>query len=354
MKMSRKIQVKVIDRRSRGRFELRWPGGGRYASATTKAEAYREAFELEQRLNNPTHEVLSWEKACTAYEDWHLAEWSEDHRKAWGTARRRFEAWANGAVPDVPDITNYLLAAFVADVSRSVAPASIRTYCRYLRGFFNWCRYQDWIEKAPQFKLARQKRGAKRSRGRPLTGEEFDRMLAKIPEVVGPSAAASWELLCRGLWESSLRLSEAMELHWTSGPVRIDFPIIKFVEGDKGGHFGLPITRELWALIEGMPQRGHVFRPQLSKGVTRSRDTWCHRIGDFGRAAGIIVSVNAQGKKKFASAHDLRRSFLENWRGKVPLDVLQIMARHESIETTKRYYLGDEAQRVAAAIWQPT
>ena len=57
------------------------------------------------------------------------------------------------------------------------------------------------------------------------------------------------------------------------------------------------------------------------------------------------------GKLKFASAHDLRRSFGERWAMRVLPQVLQEMMRHESIETTMRYYVGQNAERTADALW---
>jgi len=58
------------------------------------------------------------------------------------------------------------------------------------------------------------------------------------------------------------------------------------------------------------------------------------------------------GKVKYASTHDLRRSFGERWAGRVMPTVLQGLMRHESIETTLRYYVGRNAQSVAAVLWQ--
>ena len=349
--MKKPTKVEVMFRKSRGRWVLRWPGHERYAEANTAAEAYREAFALEKQLNSGT--VLSWAQACDLYEEMHRDEWSDDHLKTWGVVRRRFEAFQG--VDSVADVTNTLLAGFASALTGKVSPTTIRTYSRYLTGFFRWCKYQEWIVVVPEFRLSRRKRGTKRARGRPLTTEEFERMLHKIPSVVGEKYAPSWEHFCKGLWESSLRLSEALNLHWSTGPVVVNAAdkVIEFTH-DKGGHSGLPITRDLWDLIEPYQRRGgHVFRPKLARGgETRSRSTVGHKVSNFGRAAGIIVGIGENGKKKFASAHDLRRSFAQAWRGKVPMETLQILMRHESSETTKRYYLGDEAKRVAATIWE--
>jgi hypothetical protein len=50
-------------------------------------------------------------------------------------------------------------------------------------------------------------------KGRPICAEEFDKMVAKVAEVVGAEAAKSWKYLLRGAWESALRLDELMHLH---------------------------------------------------------------------------------------------------------------------------------------------
>ena len=54
---------------------------------------------------------------------------------------------------------------------------------------------------------------------------------------------------------------------------------------------------------------------------------------------------------KFASAHDLRRSFGEQWSERVLPKVLMELMRHESIGTTMRFYVGQNAQRTADAAW---
>ncbi|QEG35485.1 hypothetical protein [Bythopirellula goksoeyrii] len=64
--------------------------------------------------------------------------------------------------------------------------------------------------KLPTFDMLKKACGASRKRGRPITGEEFDRMIEVTPKVVGNVAAESWRLLLRRLWTSGLRISEAI------------------------------------------------------------------------------------------------------------------------------------------------
>jgi integrase len=72
-------------------------------------------------------------------------------------------------------------------------------------------------------------------------------------------------------------------------------------------------------------------------------------VAAIGKKAGVIVSTG--GKTKYASAHDLRRSFGERWAVRVMPQVLMELMRHESIETTLKYYVGQNAERTADVLW---
>ena len=55
---------------------------------------------------------------------------------------------------------------------------------------------------------------------------------------------------------------------------------------------------------------------------------------------------------KFASAHDLRRSFGTRWAPRVKPATLQLLMRHRSIETTLKYYVDQDADDVADELWR--
>ena len=74
--------------------------------------------------------------------------------------------------------------------------------------------------------------------------------------------------------------------------------------------------------------------------------------GLIGEAAAIVVHKHAvTGKEKFASLHDLRRTFGHRWAPRVMPAILQELMRHESIETTLKYYTGQDAERAADVLW---
>ena len=71
----------------------------------------------------------------------------------------------------------------------------------------------------------------------------------------------------------------------------------------------------------------------------------------IGKAANVKVAEKG-GKIKFASCHDFRRSFGERWASRVMPNVLQELMRHENIQTTMRYYVGQNAKRTSAILWE--
>ena len=55
---------------------------------------------------------------------------------------------------------------------------------------------------------------------------------------------------------------------------------------------------------------------------------------------------------KFASAHDLRRSFATRWAPRVkPITLMRLM-RHESVQTTMKSYVELDADDVADELWK--
>ena len=57
-------------------------------------------------------------------------------------------------------------------------------------------------------------------------------------------------------------------------------------------------------------------------------------------------------KVKFASAHDLRRSFGTRWARQLMPAQLMVLMRHEDINTTMKYYVDLPASELAEELWQ--
>jgi len=73
----------------------------------------------------------------------------------------------------------------------------------------------------------------------------------------------------------------------------------------------------------------------------------------IGELARVVVNTDPKsGKVKFASAHDLRRSFGNRWAKRIMPAVLQKLMRHESIETTMGYYVDLDADELAEDLYR--
>jgi integrase len=201
-------------------------------------------------------------------------------------------------------------------------------------------------------------KGAKVMRGRPITTEEFERMLEQVEPSVGAAAADDWRFYLQGLWTSGLRLAESLELYWDRQdklhPVLTSrYPMLRIPAELEKGHKErlLPMAPEFARLLETVQEQervGPVFKLTRMNGkVGRpNKDRVSKTVTKIGLRANVRVDA-----KKTASAHDLRRAFGERWAAKLmPAQLMELM-RHESIDTTLSYYVGRNAERTAALLW---
>lgn len=226
-------------------------------------------------------------------------------------------------------------------------------------------------------------------KGRPITGEEFDRMIASVEKTFYPVAIYSkgkpipvelddaekekrtgivtaWQNYLEGLRASGLRLAESLQLHWDrQDRLCVDLegkrPMLRIPAALEKGNQDrvLPMAPEFAALLLAVPEAertGRVFKLLDRRGKPAEfKDDWVSRVvSAIGAKSGVKVNVktvDGQQVVKFASAHDLRRSFGERWAPRVMPQVLKELMRHENIETTLRYYVGRNAQTTADVLW---
>lgn len=267
-----------------------------------------------------------------------------------------------------PDILAYLtpdrLSFFQAQLrAGGRAEPTIRTYLAHLASALKWAVDVGLLTQMPKIQKPKRAKGTKVMKGRPITAEEFERMLEKTESVVGRDASPSWQHYLRGLWWSGLRLSESLCLTWDrQDRLCVDMnskhPMLWIpAELEKGNKDRLmPMAPEFAKLLEKTPtadRRGRVFRLPGLRLDDQPRERWVSAIiSRIGKAANVKVNTNPKtGKVKYASAHDLRRSFGDRWARRVMPQVLKELMRHESIETTMKYYVGVNAQVTAATLW---
>ncbi len=125
-------------------------------------------------------------------------------------------------------------------------------------------------------------------------------------------------------------------------------------EADKGFEARtFPIAPQFVEMLLSIPEdqrTGYVFNPLSKEGTRHNGEVISRLITRLGREAEIRVG-GTDDKPKFASAHDFRRSFGTRWASKATPAILQQMMRHAEISTTMGFYVTQNAETMADAIW---
>jgi integrase len=378
--MSEIITVWVAEFGDRAHYQLQWrdPITNRLRTKSTRIRksglardrkvAERMAGELEAKLNAGEAVIPSrflWKDFRARYEAEVVPGLAPRTGEKIASVFDRFEAEINPR--RVWDVDEKRLSAFVSKLRKGeggrgkLAESTIAGHLAHLKAALNWAKLQKLVAHLPGFpriKRAKMSKGAKVMRGRPITTEEFERMLGKVEDVVGQAAAERWIFFMRGLWASGLRLTESLELYWDQEDklhplLTGKFPMLRIpADLEKGNKERLlPMAPEFAELLSGVPEAersGPVFNLERADGKPGrpAVDRVSKIVSSIGEKAKVRVDV-----KKTASAHDLRRAFGERWAARLmPAQLMELM-RHETIETTLSYYVGRNAERTAAILW---
>ena len=253
------------------------------------------------------------------------------------------------------------------------SPHTVKGYMGAVLSALRWAHLQGWLPTAPKIRGIKTSK-QKSMRGRPITAQEFGKMLRATRAVVGKEAAPSWRFLLRGLWESALRIDELMHVSWdkprTIRPIwsegkhpLLDIPAAMQKNDTDQAIPLLPGFERLLLRVPEAERKGWVFNPEslqlrLSRKVQFNRPNadWVGKIvSRIGKEAGIVVEEadeRTEQSAKYASAHDLRRSCGERLRnaGVPPLVICRVM-RHSSWETTRKHYAPGDVQSDAAVLY---
>ncbi|MCC7422244.1 MAG: site-specific integrase [Planctomycetaceae bacterium] len=392
------FSMTVFKRDGRKYYEAQWidPVSEKKKTKSTKCVTKRDADRFAGKLAAELREGrfkaknrTTWEQVCDRYETEVLP-----------TLSKRTASKTAVVIKAIDRIIapNLITSLNVSEISRfqaglreqGAAEATIKGYLAYLQSILSWAKSQGMIETVPQITMPKRTGTMK---GRPITLEEFDRMLSKVRSVVSPEIVpnataeqrlahadlcdritASWEHLMWGLWWSGLRIGEAAILSWSDDRLlSVDmtgrYPALRFQpEGQKANRYEeSPVAPEFAAFLAETPaadRHGFVFNPLLKNG---RRASLIHALSititAIGEAAGIKVAEKSTRKRdkdgnplpakvKYASAHDLRRSFGFQWSSLVMPATLQQFMRHENVATTMTFSAGRNAEAAADAAYE--
>lgn len=372
--MSDEIKVHVVKYPDRANLVMRYvdPFTGRQVQRSSGTAIHKEAIKAAAKWEDDLHNGR--------YKSPSRVTWAEFREKyetevavglATGTQTRIsgvFDAVEEHINPErVRDINAERLSHYVKKLRKAgLAESTVASHLAHLRAALSYAVEWGYLASLPTLPRQHRVKAIKTMKGRPITLEEFERMLASVEAIVGIDAAPSWKRLLQGLWYSGLRLSEAIALYWD----RDDCPGGKCLEVDLSGRRPmlripadldkgnkeriLPIAPEFAEFLLATPEAertGPVFQ------LTRRRKRYdgemrlihvSATISTIGRKAGVKVNADTG---KTASAHDLRRAFGQRWAARVMPQILMQLMRHEDISTTMKFYVGREAEATADVIW---
>ena len=362
-----KIKVTVTKFADRPCFVMRYVDpvtGKRHArstEATTRREAERAAAKWEAELQEGRYQEssnISWTEFRERYESEKLASLADKTAYSAGSALNHLERLISPR--NLTVLTSTILSKFQAKMRQEgLKETTIATHLRHLRAAMSWAVSMDLLPKVPDFHMPKRAKGLTLMRGRPITTEEFERMIAAVPKV-RPDDARVWVYYLKGLWLSGLRLEESTVLSWDEdAPITVDLsgrrPRLRiYAEAEKGHQDRLlPMTPDFAQFLLQTPRAARAGLVFNLVGYYAKGQMTPPRIGriisEIGRRAGVVVKKSAG---KFASAHDLRRSFGTRWAPRVKPATLQLLMRHRSIETTLKYYVAQDADEIADELWK--
>lgn len=346
-------RVKVVSVERYDRFVFRWHDGQRWREKITdipdtprnRRVAERAAVEFESTLFANS----DWQTFIRDYTAHRLDNLSDQYRRIFHTVVSLLEEICG--IPNCPgDVDSKSLMSFATQLrERGKRPATVESYLKTLRAGLNWGEQHGYLSSAPRVSTINPGKRSSGMRARPITTEEYERILSVVPNV-RPRDEDVWVDYLQGLWLSGLRLSESVELSWDweagfSVDLSGSFPSFRILaEHEKGRRDRvLPMAPEFADFLSNRSGRrqGRVFR------LGDYKPDWVGRtVAKLGKAAGVVV--NSRGKT--ASAHDFRRAFATRWAALLTPAELQQLMRHESIETTMTYYVSIEHRSLASKL----
>lgn len=339
------IPFKVLKLKGRKSLVVRWHDGDRWVQKSAKTTRRRDAIRRAPKLiaqhaeDKQAATECAWADFVKIYQRQHLDRLSKDYRATFSSASNKFRN--SQKVKTIGGVRKQHLADFTAELhNNGHPPATIASYLKHLRAALNWATDNGYRSTRIEVKIPKNKRGTRKMRGRPLTGEEFDRMVEAAPD--------AYLGILKTMWLIGLRLSEALIFSWDD-PTTIH---VDDLDGrtpcyvcpgnchKAGVDMRVPLTPDAVKWLRETPADQRTGRVA---GLHRSAD----HAGRIISAAGESIVV---GPNRHATAHDLRRSFGTRWAHRVKSSVLKVLMRHASITTTDTYYIELTAASIATEL----
>ena len=199
----------------------------------------------------------------------------------------------------------------------SRSPNTVNSMTASVMAFVRFCAKREWIDRVPDIERLSVDDVMK---GRPISGEEFDRMLSVTHKVVGKKEAEAWQLALRVVWLSGFRVGDLMDFHWEDErhirpvwPVQPGvFPTITVPSSQKNGKVQeIPMLRELDEFLSKVPddqRTGWIVDPPPLHCQVKGEAIWFQPCRDDLRAWAKRYS-----NLEIAAACGVTETTVRNW-----------------------------------------
>lgn len=244
-----------------------------------------------------------------------------------------------------------------------------------IMAFVRYAHDHQWIDRVPPL---RKLDVDEVMRGRPITGEEFERMLEAVPKVVGVGPAEDWRFALKVLWETGFRIADLLDFSWDDitriHPVwprrQGQHPTLVIPSTQKNGkNEEIPLLPGLKTLLDTVPEArrtGFVvnlppaeyeFKSQPRKWFLPSPEDLAELIQSYSNCAvARACGISDVTVQKWLDKHGLK------WTGKiacygseVPVEIVD-QVRQRAVRTTHQNWASggrltrDRVSRIIAQI----
>ena len=370
------IKVHVVKYKTRPNLVMRYidPLTGKQvaktANTTRRRDAERAAAKWEAELREGRYQKpsrMTWAEFRKRYAAEKLATLSPRTLEAFDAAANHLERVVDPKF--LARIDANVLSRFQASlIGEGMKLTTLASHLRSIRAALGWAERRGLIFKAPRLEMPKPAKGEHSMRGRPITLEEFERMLTKVGAVrmtgtiqrsertdidLAKRSAdlAKFRRLLRGLWLSGLRLGEALQLSWDAdAPIAVHlggkYPALR-IWAERKSRSGTAYCRSrrssrsfYWPRCRRRSPGARVPRRRAGAGQAARYEAGEPDHREIGEAAKVVTDPNTSGREgrrqtgdtvptyQYATAHDLRRAFGTRWSKRVMPATLQKLMRH--------------------------
>ena len=214
--MSEETKVSVNSWGAGRSLVLNWadPITGKRKTRSAKTKDWRTAerlageLEAELEAGMVTPGKITWDDAVKRYDDEYLTTKIPKSRSTVLTSFRHVKRILD--IQHLAKLTTSAMSTLQAKLkAEGMKDSTMAHHLRNLKAAARWWAKLGMLRTAPLFDMPA--RGEAKSR--PITTEEYERILMTIPKA-RPKDASQWTEYATGLWLSGLRRSEAMPSTW--------------------------------------------------------------------------------------------------------------------------------------------